>query len=82
MADKKTTTKPKAKAQTPTLTNNTRPSGKGFSASQKYQYHKKEANTAFQKGDIVKSSNHLSAMRRAENTLRSQAKWAKENNPR
>jgi len=82
MADTKTTPKPTAKAAPTQTKMNTRPSGKSFSASQKYQYHKKEANIAFKSNDIVKCSNHLSAMRRAENTLREQAKWAKENKPR
>ena len=83
MADKPKTAKPKAKATTPTQTTmNTRPSGKDFNDSQKYQYHKQEANAAFKKGDIVKSQNHLSAMRRAEKRLREQAKWARENKPR
>ena len=84
MAKTATTAKPKkATATAPKQTQiNIRPSGKNFTASQKYQYHKQEANKAFKSGDIVKSSNHLSAMRRAENTLREQAKWARENKPR
>jgi len=85
MADNKTTAKPKT---TPTKATQTampfarsqgRPSGKDFSASQKYQYHKKEANKAFKNDDIVKSSNHLAAMRRAEKTLQTQAEWARKN---
>jgi hypothetical protein len=89
MAEKKTTTaKPKTtQKQTPAKATQTamfarsqgRPSGKDFSASQKYQYHKKEANKAFKQDDIVKSSNHLAAMRRAEKTLQAQAEWARKN---
>jgi len=78
---KTATQKPPAKAtQTAMFARSQgRPSGKDFSASQKYQYHKKEANKAFKNDDIVKSSNHLAAMRRAEKTLQEQAKWAREN---
>ena len=80
MADKRGLS-PKAATATQTQMN-TRPSGKNFTASQKYQYHKQEANKAFKADDIVKSTNHLQAMRRAEKTLQEQAKWAKENKPR
>ncbi len=61
---------------------NSRPSGRDFKPSEKYHYHKDEANKAFKAGNIVKSSNHLAAMRRAEKTMQAQAKWAKENKPR
>ena len=75
-----TTAKPTTKAtQTSMAQVTNRPSGKDFSASQKYQYHKKEANKAFKNDDIVKSSNHLAAMRRAEKTLQTQAEWARKN---
>ena len=76
-----TTAKPRATAPKQTQMN-TRPSGKNFKPSEKYHYHKKEANKAFKAGDIVKSTNHLSAMRRAEKTMQEQAKWARENRPR
>ena len=79
---KTATTKPTAQTAVTQTQMNTRPSGKDFTASQKYQYHKQEANTAFKQNDIVKCSNHLSAMRRAEKTLREQAKWARENKPK
>jgi len=84
MADKKPTT---AKS-TPTKATQTamplaqasgRPSGKDFNDSQKFQYHKKEANVAFKKGDIVKSTNHLNAMRHAGKRLQEQAEWARKN---
>jgi len=79
-----TNTKPKTPTKAtqttmPLARTSGRPSGKDFSASEKYQYHKKEANKAFKADDIVKSSNHLAAMRRAEKTLQEQAKWAREN---
>ena len=74
----KAAAKPKATA---TQTNN-RPSGKDFNDSQKFQYHKAEANKSFKKGDIVKSTNHLNAMRHAGKRLHEQAKWARENKPR
>jgi len=81
MADKK---QPKANAKTATATTaaDSRPSGKNYKPSEKYHYHKDEANKAFKAGDIVKSSNHILAMRRAEKTLREQAEWAKKNKPR
>ena len=87
-----TTAKPKAqpKAKPPKVTQTTmpianthgRPSGKEFNDSQKFQYHKEQANIAFKKGDIVKSSNHMAAMRHAGKRLHEQAKWARENKPR
>ena len=89
MADKPTTTKPKqapAKATQTAMSiggpQSSRPSGRDFSDSQKFQYHKKEANVAFKKGDIVKSTNHLNAMRHAGKRLQDQATWAKKNKPR
>ena len=80
MAEKKPTTKPTTKATQTSM--NVRPSGKDFTASEKYHYHKEQANIAFKKDDIVKSTNHLNAMRRAEKTLQEQAEWAKKNKPR
>ena len=89
MAQPKTNTaaKPKPKptaTQTamPIARTSGRPSGKDFTPSEKYQYHKKETNKAFKADDFVKATNHLAAMRRAEKTLQEQAKWAKENKPR
>jgi len=79
----KSTTETKARAcQTTTARAQGRPSGKDFNDSQKFQYHKAEANKAFKQGDIVKSSNHLAAMRHAGKRLHEQAEWAKKNKPR
>ena len=75
-AKPKPTAKPATNAPAPSPS--ARPSGKDYKPSAKYQYHKEQANLAFQSGDIVKTSNHLLAMRRAEQTLHEQAKWAKE----
>ena len=72
---------PKTNAKPEAKTTSTRPSGKDFTASQKYQYHKAEANKAFKADDIVKSTNHLNAMRRAQKTLQEQAEWARKNKP-
>jgi hypothetical protein len=55
---------------------------KKYSASEKYHYHKDEANKAFKDGDIVKTSNHMAGMRRAEKTMQEQAAWAKEHKPK
>ena len=78
MADKK----PTAKTTAPKQMEMVRPSGRDFNDSQKFQYHKTEANKAFKAGDIVKSTNHLNAMRQAGKRLHEQAAWAKENKPR
>ena len=79
-----TTTTKKAPTQTamPLAQSSGRPNGKDFNDSQKFQYHKAEANKSFKKGDIVKSTNHLNAMRHAGKRLHEQAKWARENKPR
>ena len=83
MAEKKTTTAAPKQAPKATQTampfTQSRPSGKDFSDSQKFQHHKKEANIAFKKGDIVKSTNHLTAMRHAGKRLQEQAEWARKN---
>jgi hypothetical protein len=69
--------KPKPK-DAPKPQADTRPSGRDFDDSQKYQYHKEQANAAFKAGDIVKSTNHLNAMRHAGKRLHDQAKWARQ----
>ena len=75
-------TKPKVAAKPKATAATTRPSGRDYNDSQKFQYHKAEANKAFKSGDIVKSTNHLNAMRHAGKRLQEQAEWAKKNKPR
>ena len=70
MAEKAKTPKATPKAES-------RPSGRDFTESQKYQYHKTEANKAFKAGDIVKTTNHLNAMKHASDRMHEQAKYAR-----